>query len=160
MQMTPNPLIKNSFASPVKGEASDKVVGDLPAYQETAASGMKRQGAGRGQFATMSSNKKPLRGARDASQHSNGAAAVLGGSALKAIPIQKIDISQFSHQIEHVPKIKGIKKKLLLELYVAKCQDLVINTSKQQMLRFFDLAIKNQKANSRKLNLADMALGD
>lgn len=41
--------------------------------------------------------------------------------------------------MEHVPKIKGIKKQLLLSLYVAKCQDLQINTSKQQMLRFFDL---------------------
>ena len=63
------------------------------------------------------------------------------GSAVKAIPIQKIDISQFSSQMEHVPKIKGIKKRLLLQLYVAKCQDLVINTSKQQMLRFFDLVL-------------------
>ena len=53
------------------------------------------------------------------------------GSAIKAIPIQKIDISQFSNQMEHVPKIKGIMKQLLLQLYVAKCQDLVINTSKQ-----------------------------
>ena len=63
--------------------------------------------------------------------------------------------------MEHVPKIKGIKKQLLLQLYVAKCQDLVINTSKQQMLRFFDLLVKNHKAaGTRKLNLAEMALGD
>ena len=83
------------------------------------------------------------------------------GSSIKAIPIQKIDISQFSSQMEHVPKIKGIKKRLLLQLYVAKCQDLVINTSKQQMLRFFDLVVKNHKVpGTRKLNLAEMALGD
>jgi len=37
----------------------------------------------------------------------------------------------------------------------------VINTSKQQMLRFFDLIVKNHKANgTRKLNFAEMALGD
>ena len=53
------------------------------------------------------------------------------GSAIKAIPIQKIDISQFSNQMEHVTKIKGIKKQLPNKIYVAKCQDLVINTSKQ-----------------------------
>ena len=63
--------------------------------------------------------------------------------------------------MEHVPKIKGIKKQLLLQLYVAKCQDLVINTSKQQMLRFFDLILKNHRVTgTRKLNLAEMALGD
>ena len=36
MQMTPNPLIKNSFASPVKDQAKDRSAnacgGDLPAY--------------------------------------------------------------------------------------------------------------------------------
>lgn len=62
--------------------------------------------------------------------------------------------------MEHVPKIKGIKKQLLLQLYVAKCQDLVINTSKQQMLRFFDLILKNHEVGTRKLNFCDMALGD
>ena len=63
--------------------------------------------------------------------------------------------------MEHVPKIKGIKKQHLLQLYVAKCQDLVINTSKQQMLRFFDMIVKNHKEQgTRKLNFSDMALGD
>ena len=165
MQMTPNPLIKNSFASPVKEQALDRsanaIAGgncDLQAYHEpSAASKVSKQ-----QYATLSSNKKVLR-ARDASQHSGGANGNGQGmgSAIKAIPIQKIDISQFSNQMEHVPKIKGIKKQLLLQLYVAKCQDLVINTSKQQMLRFFDLLAKNHKVlGTRKLNLAEMALGD
>ena len=63
--------------------------------------------------------------------------------------------------MEHVPKIKGIKKQLLMQLYVAKCQDLVINTSKQQMLRFFDNVVKNNAVvGTRKLNFSDMALGD
>ena len=157
MQMTPNPLIKNSFASPVK-EGNKDQGGDLQVYQESSAV---KQSALNKQFATMSSSKKPLRGQRDTSQHSNGATAALTGSALKSIPIQKIDISQFSNQMDHVPKIKGIKKHLLLQLYIAKCQDLVINTSKQQMLRFFDLVVKNHKiVGTRKLNLAEMALGD
>lgn len=97
---------------------------------------------------------------REVSAHSGKANNGLG-SVNMAIPIQKIDISQFSNQMEHVPKIKGIKKQLLLQLYVAKCQDLVINTSKQQMLRFFDLIEKNHgDLGTRKLNLADVALGD
>ena len=126
MQMTPNPLIKNSFASPVKEQALDRsanaIAGggncDLQAYHEpSAASKVSKQ-----QYATLSSNKKVLR-ARDTSQHSGGANGNGQGmgSAIKAIPIQKIDISQFSNQMEHVPKIKGIKKQLLLQLYVAKC---------------------------------------
>ena len=135
--MTPNPLIKNSFASPVKEQALDRSAnavvatntangGDLQAYHEPPTISR----VNKHQFATLSSNKKQpvaLR-ARDTSQHSGGANP--NGSAIKAIPIQKIDISQFSNQMEHVPKIKGIKKQLLLQLYVAKCQDLVINTSK------------------------------
>ena len=63
--------------------------------------------------------------------------------------------------MEHVPKIKGIKKQQLMQLYVAKCQDLMINTSKQQMLRFFDNVVKNHSVvGTRKLNFSDMALGD
>ena len=119
--MTPNPLIKNSFASPVKEQVLDRSAnavvasnttsnnangGDLQAYHEPPTiSRVNKQ-----QFATLSSNKKQpvaLR-ARDTSQHSGGANP--NGSAIKAIPIQKIDISQFSNQMEHVPKIKGIKK--------------------------------------------------
>lgn len=119
--MTPNPLIKNSFASPVKENPNNKTCekeGGLGLYQES-------QGGNRA-FATMSSSKKPRGRNGAASPHSNNATALI-----KAIPIQKIDISQFSNQMESVPKIKGIKRQLLLSLYVAKCKDLVINTSKQ-----------------------------
>lgn len=45
--------------------------------------------------------------------------------------IHKIDISQFTNHLDQVPKIKGIKKQELLALYIAKCQDLRINASKQ-----------------------------
>jgi len=62
--------------------------------------------------------------------------------------------------MEHVPKIKGISRKLLVALYMAKCQDLQINASKQQMIRFFEMVMKNHLPGSRKLNLADMGLGD
>ena len=39
MQMTPNPLIKNSFASPVKEQANKSGNGDLQAYVEPSATG-------------------------------------------------------------------------------------------------------------------------
>ena len=65
------------------------------------------------------------------------------------------------NQLDLVPKIKGISKQSLLQLYVAKCQDLKINASKQQMIRFFDIMVKNhQSTNIRKLNLSDAGLGD
>lgn len=148
MQMTPNPLIKNSFASPVQKLVNAEKTSEFQAYIDGSRSGK--------HVASLSSNKKPLRCQRE---HSGTNTQV--GSAVKAIPIQKIDISMFSNQMEHVPKIKGIKRKLLLQLYVAKCQDLVINTSKQQMLRFFDMVIKlHKEKGTRKLNFADMALGD
>jgi Ran GTPase-activating protein (RanGAP) involved in mRNA processing and transport len=48
-----------------------------------------------------------------------------------------------------------------MELYVAKCQDLRINASKQQMTRFFEIIVKNQQAQcGRKLNLSECGLGD
>lgn len=98
---------------------------------------------------------------RDASQHSLTGGNSASGVKQSGCPSFKIDISQFSGHMESVPKIKGIKKQLLLSLYVAKCQDLQINTSKQQMIRFFDLIVANHAtADTRKLNLADMALGD
>ena len=86
MQMTPNPLIKNSFASPVKeADTSAEKGSDLqPYYDQSAKSGPR-------QFCTLSSNKKTLRMVRDTSQHSTNMS-----SAIKSIPIQKIDISQFS----------------------------------------------------------------
>ena len=177
MQMTPNPLIKNSYASPVKEtqnedittspnpKGSNKNTYDLAVYKD--APQVFTKSTSKHQYATLSSTKKPKRSAmRDNSVHSNTGNGVctaggLGGSAIKAIPVQKIDISQFSNQMEHVPKIKGIKKQLLMQLYVAKCQDLVINTSKQQMLRFFDNVVKNNAVvGTRKLNFSDMALGD
>jgi len=132
MQMTPNPLIKNSFASPVKEPANADRTSELQAYMDGSCS---RKHAG-----CVSSSKKALRGQRDLSGTNTQV-----GSAVKAIPMQKIDISMFNNQIDLVPKIKGIKRKFLLQLYVAKCQDLVINTSKQQMLRFFDLVLKTNK---------------
>jgi len=49
------------------------------------------------------------------------------------------------NQLELVPKIKGISKQSLLQLYVAKCQDLKINASKGQMVRFFEIMVKNHK---------------
>lgn len=58
----------------------------------------------------------------------------------------KIDISQFANYLELVPDIKGFSRKMLMELYVAKCQDLRINAGKQQMTRFFEIILKNQQA--------------
>ena len=47
-----------------------------------------------------------------------------------------------------------------MELYEAKCLDLKINPSKNQMVRFFDMIKKNCAKQGHKLNLADMGLGD
>ena len=97
--MTPNPLIKNSFASPVKEpvqKPNPDTVGQLQAYHEPKIGN---------KLATMSSNKKALRSTanRDTSQHSKGV-------SMTETKIQKIDISQFCTQMDYVPKIKGIKK--------------------------------------------------
>ena len=90
MQMTPNPLIKNSFASPVK-ESQANANGDKPSEFQAYADPIRSLK----HFSTMSSNKKPMRGQRETSTHSNNNNAV--GAAIMAIPIQKIDISQFSN---------------------------------------------------------------
>ena len=63
MQMTPNPLIKNSFASPVK-DSTPEMIDNIQAYQDSSAI---KQSAANKQFATMSSKKKHIRGARDSS---------------------------------------------------------------------------------------------
>ena len=97
VQMTPNPLIKNSFASPIKAEQPAAQASEfLATFNET--------------YSTIRSSTKKTR-----QQHMNETSGHSGknnalGSAIMAIPIQKIDISQFSNQMEHVPKIKGIKK--------------------------------------------------
>lgn len=106
--MTPNPLIKNSFASPVK-ETTAGLCGAGERTSEFKAYGDPVRSLKH--FSTLSSSKK-LRGQRETSAHSNTNNQI--GSAIMAIPIQKIDISQFSNQMEHVPKVKGIKKQLLL----------------------------------------------
>ena len=84
MQMTPNPLIKNSFASPVK---EDEGASDFKAYGDPVRS-LKH-------FSTLSSSKKPGRGQRETSAHSNTNNTITG--SIMTIPIQKIDISQFSN---------------------------------------------------------------
>lgn len=43
----------------------------------------------------------------------------------------------------------------MLELYEAKCKDLQINQSREQMLRFFDILHKNITMKPRRLSLHD-----
>lgn len=47
-----------------------------------------------------------------------------------------------------------------MELYEAKCLDLKINPSKNQMLRFFEMLKKNCSNQGTRLNLVDMGFGD
>ena len=131
---TPNPLIKYSYISPEQKDEEE-----LKGEQSVIPA-----------FCTLSSKK------------TRRAAEIRGQSNTSGkTSIHKIDISQFTNHLDQVPKIKGIKKQELLALYIAKCQDLRINTSKQQMHRFFDSIVKNhQTEGTRKLNLADLALGD
>ena len=83
-----------------------------------------------------------------------------GGKPKSSLRIAKIDISSFTNHLDLVPEIKGFSKTTLMQLYVAKCQDLKINASKQQMVRFFDIIRQNHPVKSRKLNLSDCGLGD
>ena len=57
----------------------------------------------------------------------------------QSIKISKVDISSFANHFDLVPELKGFSKTALMQLYVAKCQDLKINPTKQQMVRFFDI---------------------
>ena len=62
-----------------------------------------------------------------------------------------------------VPHIPGISQKNLVKLFEAKCKDLKIPASKDQMVRFFEVFSRNQyfgKSSGRKLNLADCGIGD
>ena len=98
--MTPNPLIKNSYASPVKesqGEdlatspnpkgSTNRNTYDLAVYKDAPQAFTKS--TSKHQYATLSSTKKPKRSAmRDNSVHSNtGNGGGLTGSAIKAIPV-------------------------------------------------------------------------
>lgn len=78
----------------------------------------------------------------------------------QSIKISKVDISSFANNFDLVPDIKGFSKTVLLQLYVAKCQDLKINATKQQMVRFFDIIKQNHPVKNRKLNFCDCGLGD
>jgi len=44
--------------------------------------------------------------------------------------LAKVDIQHLAMYLDLVPDIKGIRKHQLMQLYVAKCQDLKINVSK------------------------------
>jgi hypothetical protein len=73
-------------------------------------------------------------------------------------------IAQYTNFLETesllpVPKT-GISRKILVRLFVAKCQDLQITSSKQQMIRFIETFESVNGCGSRRLNLADMGLGD
>ncbi len=98
--MTPNPLIKNSYASPVKETLGEDIVtspgakgsAGLQVYKDPPQAFTKSNTTVK-QYATLSSTKKPKRSAmRDNSIHSNTNTGGLN-SAIKAIPLQKIDIS-------------------------------------------------------------------
>ena len=60
--------------------------------------------------------------------------------------------------VQFVPSIPGFSRQDLLDLFQAKCKDLKISSSKDQMMRFFEIVKRNQSG--RKLILADMGLGD
>ena len=63
MQMTPNPLIKNSYASPVKGDTTVKAVDTTPVEKDRSLMIYNEPRSVRG-FATLSSAKKQrVRGA-------------------------------------------------------------------------------------------------
>lgn len=55
---------------------------------------------------------------------------------------------------------RSVSKLSLAKLFVAKCSDLRITVSKQQMVRFFEIFESKNQKDSRKLSFADMALGD
>ncbi|CDW88755.1 leucine rich repeat family protein [Stylonychia lemnae] len=74
------------------------------------------------------------------------------------IPTNKSIVSMNMMQI--VPQIKGISQQLLIELFQAKCIDLGITSSQDQMIRFFDIINKAHLKKERKLQLIDMGLGD
>lgn len=74
--------------------------------------------------------------------------------------LSKVDITQFLPLLDLAPDIPGFSKQVLMQLYVAKCQDLKINASKHQMMRFFEIVRNNHDRVSRKMNLSDCGLGD
>ena len=107
-QRTPNPLIKYSYISPDPGAKEEGAYADsavIPA------------------FCTLSNKKSSTRRINEGGQR--GLSCPTGKTNT-----HKVDMNQFSNQLDQVPKIKGIKKQELLSLYLAKCQDLQINASK------------------------------
>jgi hypothetical protein len=47
----------------------------------------------------------------------------------------------------------------MVDLFNAKCEDLKISQSREQMFRFFEVFSKNQAAKEKRLNLSDLSLG-
>ena len=81
-------------------------------------------------------------------------------SANAARKLQSNRIIDNLNAVQIVPNVKGITKQQLIDLFNAKCQDLKITSSKNQMLRFFDTFVRNQGFKERRLNLSDQGIGD
>ena len=76
-------------------------------------------------------------------------------SANAARKLQSNRIIDNLNAVQMVPHVKGITKQQMIDLFNAKCQDLKITSSKNQMLRFFDTFVRNQGLKERRLNLSD-----
>ncbi len=81
-------------------------------------------------------------------------------SANAARKLQSNRIIDNLNAVQMVPHVKGITKQQMIDLFNAKCQDLKITSSKNQMLRFFDTFVRNQGLKERRLNLSDQGIGD